>query len=233
MKKRVLIISAHADDHVMFAGTLFKLQESGYELHEVVMTDSREGGDKRKDSQKQTPDHIQILRQNEFTAASQFLGLQSKYLLGEEDLNLQYSKKLMLKLVEIIRSIKPKIIITLHKNDYHRDHRAVSKISQEAIFWAATSIRADLGRAHRTPTTLYSEGLQSQKVDVLVDVSAFYQKKLELFNFYLSQADLETIEILKSMMITRGYHLNNREQIEYAEGFSLGNKFPNLMFEDL
>lgn len=230
MNKQIVIISSHADDHVMFAGTLFKLQHQGYELSEIVLTTSHEGVDKRTGAENHSPQALRELRASEFDKASKFLGLKHKYFFNEEDLNLRYSKHIMLGVVQVIRELQPEIVITLHKSDYHRDHRAAAKITREAVFWSTTGIRKDLGLAHRTPTTLYSEGLQPQKIDVLVDVTPFHQKKLELFCLYESQADEETMAILKSLMITRGYHLNNRETIEYAEGFALESDFPNIMF---
>ena len=122
--KNILIVSAHADDHITSAGSVFKLQSQGYNAYEILLTNSQEGRDRRGKS-KSAKNAVINLRVGEFDRATEFLGIKQKFLLAEEDLNLQFSKKLMFKVVKIIRQVKPEVIFTLNPLDYHSDHREV------------------------------------------------------------------------------------------------------------
>src|SRR5690606_7967120 len=117
-KKRVVVISAHADDHIACAGTLMKLQAQGFEIYEIILTTSAEGRDHRALKGKYD---VAALRDREFSAASKFLGTKEVYRLEQEDLNLTYAKELMLQLAGIIRQIQPVVGIMLHTFDWHPD----------------------------------------------------------------------------------------------------------------
>jgi len=233
MKNKILLITAHADDHVAFAGTVFKLEEKGYEVYELLLTDSGEGADKRKAEIIQKRGEIVRLREEEFGKATKFLGVKRKFILGEEDLNLKYSKELMLRVLKIIREVKPKIILTMNFYDYHPDHIAAAELAAKASFWAATGIRSEYGSPHRTEIVLFAEGMLPIKPDVLVDITKSYSKKVELFKIYESQVNSKSLCFFKGLASVRGYHLRKRKSKEYAEGFNLNKKFPSLLFEDL
>lgn len=230
-KKNVLIVSAHADDHVVSAGTVFKLQDQGYAAYEILLTNSSEGNDRRKG--KSLDDHKEVmrLRSGEFDKATQFLGLQQKYVFGEEDLNLQYSKDIMLRVVKIIRELKPTVILTMNPTDYHKDHIAAAKIVKEASFWAATGVRPELGEPHRTNIVLYAEGMLPINPDVLVDVTKYHAKKMELFAIYESQANAKSVLFTDGLARVRGYHIRKQKE-EFAEAFTLNKRFPSLLLED-
>lgn len=228
--KKILIVSAHADDHLTCAGTIFKLQDQGYEVYEAVLTNSGEGNDKRKGKVLNKPREVMRLRADEFDKASQFLGTKRKFMFMEEDLDLQFSKEIMLKLVKIIREVQPKVIFTMNETDYHKDHITAAKIVQEASFWSATGIRTELGKPHRTDCVLYGEGMLPIEPDVLVDITGYEQKKMELFRIYESQANSKSTLFTDSLMRVRGYHIRKRN-LEFAEAFNLNKKFPSLLFD--
>src|SRR3989338_7614431 len=111
----VLVISAHPDDEIACAGTLFKLKSKGASLYEVILTDASEGRDRRSNKTSQS---TVSLRKQEMKAVAKFLGLKKLFWLGQEDLNLKYSKPLMLKLVKIIRLVKPTIVFLMNQEDF-------------------------------------------------------------------------------------------------------------------
>lgn len=228
--KKILIVSAHADDHLTCAGSVFKLQEQGYEVYEAVLTNSGEGNDRRKGEVLNQQKEVIRLRTNEFDKASQFLGTKRKFMFMEEDLNLQFSKEIMLKLVKIIREVEPNIIFTMNETDYHKDHIAAAKIVQEASFWAATGVRPEMGKPHRTDFVLYGEGMLPIEPEVLVDITGYEQKKMDLFKIYESQANSKSTIFTDSLMRVRGYHIR-RKNIEFAEAFNLNKKFPIILFD--
>lgn len=228
--KNILIVSAHADDHITSAGSVFKLQSQGYNAYEILLTNSQEGRDRRGKS-KSAKNAVINLRVGEFDRATEFLGIKQKFLLAEEDLNLQFSKKLMFKVAKIIRQVKPEVIFTLNPLDYHSDHREAAHIVEEASFWAATGVKPELGEPHRTPTVLYGEGMLPIVAQIIVDITEFIDKKMELFSIYESQADSKSTVFEKSLNCVRGYHLRRSTKSEYAEGFTVNPKFPNIIFD--
>lgn len=229
--KKILIVSAHADDHIICAGSVFKLRDQGYEVYEALLTDSGEGNDRRKDKSRDEYSAVVELREDEFNEASKFLGVKQKFMLNKEDLNLEFTKEMMLSVLKIIRDIKPDIIFTMNELDYHKDHVEAAKIVKEASFWAATGIRPELGEAHRTNMVLYGEGMLPIQADVLVNISGYEDKKNELFSIYESQANSKSVVFHQSLSRVRGYHLRKSSETEYAEAFSLNQKFPTLLFE--
>lgn len=231
MKKRLLIISAHADDHIICAGTVFKLLDEGYEAYELLMTDSSEGNDRRAGKLLQDRGKVAELRESEFTEATKFLGIKRRYSLCQEDLNLEFSKELMLQVIKVIREVKPDIIFTMNETDYHKDHIATAKIVQEASFWASGGVHPELGDAHRTGIVLYGEGMLPIMPDVLVDISAYHEKKLELFRIYASQANDKAVSFADSLAEVRGYHLRKSKNKQYAEAFTISHKFFSILFD--
>ncbi len=228
--KNILIVSAHADDHITCAGSVFKLQNQGFNAYEILLTNSQEGRDRRNGS-KSAKNTVINLREGEFDKATEFLGLKQKFLLAEEDLNLQFSKKLMFKVVKIIRQVRPEVIFTMNPLDYHSDHREAAHVVEEASFWSATGVKPELGDPHRTPIVLYGEGMLPIVPQVLVDITDYIDQKMQLFGIYESQADSKSTVFEKSLSCVRGYHLRRSKENEYAEAFTLNPKFPSVLFD--
>jgi N-acetylglucosamine malate deacetylase 1 len=226
--KKVLVISAHADDHIASAGTLFKLSDEGYELNEVVLTTSGEGLDYRKQSKDYD---VEKLRDTELSAASKYLGIMKTYRFNEEDLGLKYSKELVFKVVPIIRNLKPDVGIIMHSFDWHPDHRETFKIGSEAFKWAATGVQPELGDQWRCPVVLCTEGMLPVQPNILVDVTEYVEKKNKLWKIYESQARPQALNFEESMMSVRGYHLRRPGSI-MAEGFSTDPTSPVILFDN-
>lgn len=226
--KKLLIISAHADDHITCAGTVFKLLDNGYEdLYETVLTTSGEGRDHRQPNGNYD---VESLRSKELHQASQFLGTREIFELRQEDLGLNYSKKLVFEVVTIIRRIKPVIGFLMPLFDWHSDHRAAFKIGSEAFKIAATGIKPELGDAHRTPIVLKVEGMLPTKPQILVDVTAYFEKKIELFKIYESQAQSQALRFTEGLACVRGYHLRRPGNF-LAEGFTTDATSPIILFD--
>lgn len=226
---KVLVISAHADDHIACAGTLFKLKTKGFDLFEIVLTNSGEGKDFRDPASGDK--NTQELRDKELSVASKFLGITQTFKLNQEDLSLTFSKELVFKIVPIIRELKPKVGIIMNEFDWHTDHVNAFKIGSEAFKWAATGVKPELGQAFRTPVVLSVEGMLPVKPNVLVDITEFAQKKMELWRIYESQARPQAISFDESLGNVRGYHLRRPGSFK-AEAFVTDPTSPVIMFDD-
>jgi LmbE family N-acetylglucosaminyl deacetylase len=226
--RRAIVVSAHADDHIACAGTLMKLQAQGYSVYELILTTSAEGRDFR------TPvgDYdVAQLRQDEFSAASKFLGTKQIFQMSQEDLGLTYSKDLMLRLAGIIRQVQPTIGLIHNAFDWHPDHRAANQLSSEAFKWAASGVRPDMGEAWRTPIVLAFEGMLPIQPNIMVDVTEFVAKKMELYRIYESQAKPKALNFEEGLMSVRGYHLRRPGSL-MAESFSTDPTSPIILFDE-
>lgn len=225
--KTMLIISAHADDHIAAAGTLFKLRDRGYKLFEVVLTNSQEGTDFRKAN---VDYDVAEMRAVELSKASKFLGIEETFALNQPDLGLQYSKELMLQVVAIIRKVRPEIGIMHNNYDWHPDHIAANKISSEAFKFGATGVRSDLGERHRTPIVLAAEGMLNIQPNIYVDITEYTEQKTQLWKLYESQAKPQSVSFEEGKMSVNGYHLRRPGSLS-AEAFTTDMTSPIILLD--
>jgi LmbE family N-acetylglucosaminyl deacetylase len=225
----ILIISSHADDHMACAGTVLKLRNKGYTPYEIVLTDSAEGPNNGNGNHK--PIHMKEVRNSELSDASKFLGIKKTYLFDQPDLGLKYSKKLMFEVMKVIREVKPRIGLIMNTNDWHPDHRETAKIGSEAFKWAGSGVKPEYGEFHRTPIVLMAEGMIPVQPNVLVDVTAYSGKKLELWKKYESQATPKLVNFEKSLGDIRGYQLRRKGSLS-AEAFTTDPTSPVILFDE-
>lgn len=228
MNKSILGITAHIDDNVMFAGTVMKLQNKGYEYYEVVLTDNTGGSSIKLNK---TGDKMAEIRKLEMKKAAEILKIKKIYWFEQELGELNYSKALMMSLVKIIRKVKPLIGFTINSQDVHRDHIAASVLAKESFRLAAKDSHLELGVPFRTQMVLFSEGTIPIAPSFLVDISKYYDKKEELFKTYASQALPSDISLMKSFAQIRGFHLRKATS-SFAEAFSVEQNILPILFED-
>lgn len=226
-KPRILLLSAHADDHLRSAGTVFKLgYEKGAVPFEVVMTDSSLGGNFR--SSGETREAVAKMRAAELSEASRYLGVQETWVLEEPDYGLMYRQDLVFGVAKIIRKVKPDLVIMPHNYDSHPDHKATKHIGVEAIRAASMGILVDqLGEPHRVPEIVQVEMMQPDRVDLIVDVTEQLPQIQRLFEIYDSQMSPRLRRYLEGMLAVRAYTLED-EQALAAEAFILTNEFPSV-----
>ncbi len=144
MKKRFLAIAAHPDDlDFTCAGTTAKLVKEGKEVFYLIISDGSKGSHKVKLS----PKNLAKIRQAEQKRAAKVLGVKNVFFLGLRDGDIENTKFLRKKIVQIIRKVKPEIILSFdpasHSFDnphrFHRDHRQTAEAVFDAIYPAAGS----------------------------------------------------------------------------------------------
>lgn len=136
-QKTGLVVIAHADDLVLFAGTaVLALIDAGWEIHVVRVTDDR------WDSWGLDTEKTIALNQTEFKSALTSLGVTKNYELGlaTDQLGDQSEVLLRNQLVDLIRSIRPYLVMTFDpdsiKYEDNEDHRLVGRATNEAC-WTA------------------------------------------------------------------------------------------------
>ncbi|WP_424358404.1 PIG-L deacetylase family protein [Methanocella sp. MCL-LM] len=208
-KLTVLAIGAHADPFDMpyqCGGTLAKMAKEG---NRVICVSSCEEN------------------QEEATRVAKVLGCETMFLDLEEG-EIQNDTETVHKIVELIRSVKPDIVITHQPTDYNPDHRALSQAVLGACLLARVGEVKTKHKPYKVPCLYYSEtssGVNST-ADIYVDIESTFKTKIKALKEHKSLYEKEGVEHLGSIE-----HLIEREEttaryrgmqveIEYAEAFS-------------
>lgn len=231
-KQTLLIISAHADDHISCAGTVMKLHtENGYGAYEIVLTDSSQGQNFAGDVELSVTEVAKV-RSKELSRASKFLGIVKSFQMNLPDLGLAYSDAIMYEVVRVIREVRPSVVFLHNSYDAHPDHLAAHEIGLHALKISAMGVRKEtLGKSWRVPKVLCMEGMLPVESQILVDVTAYAKRKAKLFAIYTSQASSQAQDFVESLSRVRGYHLR-KVGATHAEAFTVQNQFPILYFDE-
>ena len=174
-----LAIFSHPDDaELSVAGTLLRLKSLGYRTGVVDMTRGEMGT-------RGTPE----MRAQEAEDAARILKLDLRLNLGQPDGHVWPTEEARKAVVRVIRSHKPKILLTTHSDDPHPDHANTSHIVREAAR-LATMTRYDFeSNQPPTPMPAIMHSLFSRRVvpSFIVDVSDFVEEKMKAIRAHASQ----------------------------------------------
>lgn len=228
LNKKILIFTAHPDDHLCCAGSLMYFHDLGFKITEVVFTggensmwlnNSFEGKEIDKEKLKEK---LKNHRKKEILNASKAIGIDETIFLGLPDGNVQRSLEVLDMLVGIIRKVRPQIVISMNPFDSHYDHKKVGEIAGEAAERAGWMNSKELGISYRIPLFLYMEGTLFGRNDILIDISKYIKKKEKIFSIYKSQITDGEKKMLYAMNIYRGFHKGS----ELAEAFEIARDLP-------
>lgn len=222
VQKRALLFTAHPDDHLLCAGTLLLLKERGFAVTEVVFTGGEQSVWLGADAIHNDQEALKKKRKTELSKASRILGIGSTIFLGEPDSEVTRSLNLIHRIMAIVRDVRPSIILTLHYNDYHPDHRAVATIVPEAVDRASWSIAPHLGVAHHTAALLHTDGEYPCRADFTVDTSPFEKDIEKAMRAYGSQMGERHKQLMRSIRAHRGFF----QRTKAAEAFEIAERHP-------
>lgn len=195
-RKTILAIFAHPDDpDFTCAGTIAKFAKEGATCTYVVLTNGSKGTNDPKVSRGQ----IIKTRRQEQAAAAKVLGVKDVIFLDFEDCGLEVNVKTKGAVVEVIRKLKPDVVITFDPtrmysvdDNYwnHTDHRAAGEIASDAVFPLSHShlmypeqIKKGL-RPHKTAELWLTS---FDKPNFFVDISKTIDTKLKALKCHKSQ----------------------------------------------
>ncbi|MHA1821934.1 MAG: PIG-L deacetylase family protein [Promethearchaeota archaeon] len=214
----IMVFAAHPDDELLSAGgTILKYRSFGTKITVVVATGGYGGYAKAE-----YKDQIKKKRTQEFEETVKALKCDFIELNYDE---IQVNRESISRITNIIRDIRPQVIIMPALNDTHRAHRHLAEIVKEAIYHTATGkAYGGYGREFM-PYAVYmaeSPSCKFQYVDadvfITVDISEFWNEKINIFNkIYASQ-----IEVLDRITIwaERTAKLRgNENHCDYGEAF--------------
>src|SRR5262245_48488530 len=154
---RLMCILAHPDDESLgVGGTLARYAKEGIETFLVTATRGERGRFGDPAAVKPPLEMVGKVREAELRAAAKELGIQETYFLDyiDKDLDRADPFEAQAKIVRLIRSIKPQVVITFGPDGAygHPDHIAISQLAGAAVLLAADSGYADIsvvGTPHR------------------------------------------------------------------------------------
>lgn len=127
----VLAIAAHPDDaEIQCFGTLAKCVQRGDTVTVATVTNGNLG------HMVVMPEELGPIRIEEATAAAKVIG--AEYVcLGADDLGFtHYDEEMIRRCTDLIRRVKPRVILTHFTDDYHRDHVETGMLVLDAAFRA-------------------------------------------------------------------------------------------------
>lgn len=174
----VMVLAAHPDDaEIGCGGTILRLTSAG---RRVAIVDATRG----EVATRGTPQTREI----EARAASAVLGLHARHNLGLRDGALFADEASTIVVVEMIRRLRPRILLAHLAVDVHPDHVAVAELARRAFFHAGLrNVAPDAGEPHRPRLLVRYFGNDTAPPTFCVDVSEWLERKREAVRCYASQ----------------------------------------------
>jgi LmbE family N-acetylglucosaminyl deacetylase len=243
-QRTVLAVGAHPDDvEILCAGTLALLHANGWKVECATMTPGDCGSTTR------TRGDISAIRKKE--AASSAALLNGNYQCMEcDDIFIAYDRPTLLKVIKLVRQVKPDIVFTMSPEDYMVDHEITSDLVRTACFSAGmNNIDTDgIEPFPGIPHLYYLDPMEGKDAlgsvihpTTIVDISSTIGKKEQMFLCHESQRSWlmahhgvdEYVESMRTLSTMRGKMVG----VQYAEGFRqyLGHAYPqdNILKQEL
>src|SRR5215475_7495958 len=175
----VLAVFSHPDDaELSVAGAPLKLKSLGYRTGACDMTRGEMGT-------RGTPE----IRAKEALDAARILKLDVRVNLEQPDGHVWPTEVARTAFVRMLRTHKPKVLITTHEDDPHPDHANTSVIVRQGARLATMRRYDDELGLEPVPMPAIMHSLFSRRIvpSFVVDVSAFVDEKMEAIRAYASQ----------------------------------------------
>jgi N-acetylglucosamine malate deacetylase 1 len=179
----VLAIAAHRDDvELTCGGTLAKVAKAG---HRVGIVDLTQGEMGTRGSAER--------RAAEAEQAAQTLGVAVRKNAGLEDAHLANDDPSRLVIVQLIRELRPRVVVLPFPIGRHPDHRIASELGRDACYLAGLAKYAPAPgvEPHRPFKILYALAYREDPVkpSFVVDISDTFDAKMAAIRCYASQFD--------------------------------------------
>jgi LmbE family N-acetylglucosaminyl deacetylase len=226
----ILAIGAHPDDLEIYCyGTLAKFVKNGHTVYTSTTANGNKGHYEIK------PDKLAEIRCNETTKAAAVIG--AGYIgLGIDDLEVDsHNKSQQKKMVELIRGIKPDMIITHGPEDYMSDHVETSRLVFYASFGSSIPHYITESPFHDSVAPVYymenSCGIDFIPQDY-VDISDVMDLKIKAIQCHESQmkwlGDHDGFNMLHFSQIMAEFR-GAQCGAKYAESFAQCRIWPRLL----
>jgi len=223
MHADVLVIGAHPDDiELSCGGTVAKLVGQGFHVALADLTQGELGTRGTKE-----------IRAQEAAEAARILGVTTRRNLRIPDGGIELSRKNLLKVITLIRELRPRILLIPHDRERHPDHVHTHFLCKEAWFYSGLEkIRTRLNGKFQAPFRPDNFFHFMQKFEFeptfVVDVSEHFETRMTAIRAHASQfhdpksKDPETVlskpEFLEQIR-TRAEYYGQTIGVSYGEPF--------------
>jgi len=173
----ILAIAAHPDDvELTCAGTLIRAVHQGRSVGILDLTRGEMGT-------RGTPE----IRAGEAEAARRVIGARFREGMDLGDSRLTASMENRMALAERIRAARPRTVILPYWEGRHPDHYTASVLGYEACYAAGLKQLPLRGEPFRPKKILYASMYWEIRPSFVVDITPFFDKKIEAINCFASQ----------------------------------------------
>lgn len=199
----ILVFGAHPDDlEIGMAGTISKLVKLGFKVIPIIAT-----------LPNFTENDIKIVRQTESVESSKILGCQKPEFLDLSPSQINYDRKMVFLIDNLIKKYHPSSVFTQWIGDSHQDHQILTK--------SVISASREIDNLYMYETTIPG-GITEQafKPHLYVDITNNIEIKKQALLCFKSQfprCGHYWIDAIVGRSSYRGYQINTR----YAEAFEI------------
>lgn len=224
MKLDLLVFAVHPDDAELgCSGTIIKYIAQGKKVGIVDFTKGELGTRGTAET-----------RAAEAEASSKIMGIHVRENIGIRDGFFKNDEQHQLEVIKMVRKYQPEIILTNALYDRHPDHGRASDLANDAIFLSglrriATNLDGVIQQAWRPRLVLQYIQDTYIKPDIIVDISAQMEQKIEAIRAFKTQFDspdesepqtyISTPAFLQAV-IARAREMGKNIDAEYGEGFT-------------
>jgi N-acetylglucosamine malate deacetylase 1 len=179
MNVDILAIFAHPDDmELAVGGTLLKMKSLGYQTGTLDVTQGEMGTRGTKEG-----------RAAEAEDAARIIKLDIRENLGLPDGHVFADDGSRIKLVRILRRLKPKVILTHQENDPHPDHDHIVHLVRESARLSSMYKYDEETAREKIPVPIVAHNVFSWRLmpSFIVDISDFLEEKMEAIRAHRSQ----------------------------------------------
>jgi bacillithiol biosynthesis deacetylase BshB1 len=213
----ILAIAAHRDDvEQTCGGTLLKMRSLGLETGILDLTQG-EAGTRGSAAE----------RAAEAEAAGRILGVGWRNALDLPDGGVENTYENRLKIVRVLRELRPRVVILPYWEGRHPDHYTTATLGYEACFLTGLA-RVETGlAAHRPYKVLYASLYADVRPTFVVDITPFVEERHRALMAYRSQyANTEQgsglfvpEEEIRERTFAEARHYGQLAGVRYAEPF--------------
>jgi bacillithiol biosynthesis deacetylase BshB1 len=213
----ILAIAAHRDDvEQTCGGTLLKMRSLGLETGILDLTQG-EAGTRGSASE----------RAAEAEAAARILGVRWREALDLPDGRVENTVENRLKIVRVLRELRPRVVILPYWQGRHPDHYTTATLGYEACFLSGLA-RVETGRAPCRPyKVLYASLYADVRPSFVVDITPFVEQRYQSLMAYRSQytnaeqgsALFVPEEEIRDRTFAEARHYGQLAGVRYAEPF--------------
>lgn len=193
----VLAVFSHPDDaELSVAGTLLKLKSLGYRTGVCDLTRGEMGT-------RGTPE----IRAQEALDAARILKLDVRVNLEQPDGHVWPTEVARTAFARVLRTYKPKVLLTTHEDDPHPDHANTSIIVRQAARLASMGRYDEEAGLSPVPMPAIMHSLFSRRIvpSFVVDVSGFVEEKMAAIRAHSSQFYNATSKEPQTRISERGF----------------------------